>query len=128
MRDRMRDKSRIELGIEKLKNVERSIGIGNIGKIIEEILDVWKIIEDDDEGERRMDSKEEIIVRKINKDIGDRRMIELLGEEIEDIEILMKKIEVIKGIRVKKRIKGEVDEEKKKDRINIMKNYEELNF
>lgn len=128
MRDRMRDKSRIELGIEKLKNVERSIGIGNIGKIIEEILDVWKIIEDDDEGERRMDSKEEIIVRKINKDIGDRRMIELLGEEIEDIEILMKKIEVIKGIRVKKRIKGEVEEEKKKDRINIMKNYEELNF
>src|SRR6185312_4278932 len=78
LRDRFGDQRGIELRFANLDDVDDDIRRGDIGNPLAKLVDIGALLADHDAGARRMDRHAALLVRTLDHDARDRRLLELL--------------------------------------------------
>src|SRR5262249_1273919 len=120
LRDRFGDQLGIELGLPDLDDVDHHIGLGELGDLAAQLLDVGALLADDDPRPRRLHRDAALLVRPLDHDLGHRRLLEILHQLLADLHVLVEQLAVLALARVPARIPGAVDAEPQADRIDLL--------
>src|SRR5262249_30807166 len=85
-----------------------------------QLLDVGALLADDDARTRRLDRDAALLVRALDHDARDRRLLELLMQLLADRGVLVQQLAVLVLAGVPARIPGAVDAETQPDRIDLL--------
>src|SRR5258708_3737338 len=80
LRNRFGDQLRVELRLPDLDDVDDDVGIGELGDLLAQLLDVGALLADHHAGPRRLNGHAAFLVRPLDDDLGDRRLLELLHQ------------------------------------------------
>ena len=70
-----------------------------------------------------MDRNAALLVRTLDNDLGNGRLLELLRQVIADLQVFLKQIAIFALLGEPARIPGTVDAKAKADRINLLTHY-----
>src|SRR5580698_27605 len=94
LRDRFGDQGGVEFGLADFDNVDDDVGGGDIGNALAQLVDVGTLLADYDAGTRGMDRHAALLVRTLDHDPGDSRLLQLLVQDLADFDILMQQLAV----------------------------------
>src|SRR6202140_839995 len=94
LRDRFGDQRGIELRLADLDDVDDDVGGGDVGNPLAQLVDVGALLADHDAGTRGVDRHPALLVRTLDHDSGDRRLLELLVQDLADFDILVQQLAV----------------------------------
>ena len=94
--------------------------LGQLGDVLAELVDVGALLADDDAGARRMDRHAALLVRTLDDDLRDRRLLERLHQGLADRHVLVQQLAVFALAGEPARIPGAVDAEAQPDRIDFL--------
>src|SRR5262249_24094876 len=118
--DRFGDQLGIELGLSDFDDVDHHVGLGELGDLLAQLLDVGALLADDDAGPCRLHGDPALLVRPLDHDLRHRRLLEILHQLLADLHILVQELPVLALARVPARIPGTVDAEPQADRIDLL--------
>src|SRR5207244_6187616 len=78
--DRFGDQGGVELGLADFDDVDDDVGGGDICNALAQLVDVGALLADHDAGTRRMDRHAALLVRTLDTDSGDRRLLQVLAQ------------------------------------------------
>src|SRR5713101_6735737 len=110
LRDRFGDQRGVELGLADLDDVDDDVGGGDIGNALAQLVDVGALLADHDAGTRRVDRHAALLVRTLDHDPGDGRLLDILVQQLA--------VFVLAGEPT--RIPGPVDAEPQSDWIDLL--------
>src|SRR6476620_4805951 len=84
LRDRFGNQRGVELGFADFNDVDDDVGGGDVGNALAQLVDVGALLADHDAGPRRMDRHAALLVRTLDHDPGDSRLLELLVQHLAD--------------------------------------------
>src|ERR1700676_3414193 len=88
LRDRFSHQLRVELRLPDLDDVDHDIGIGELGDLLAQLLDVGALLADHHARPRRLDGHAALLVRPLDDDLGHRRLLELLHHFLAVLDVL----------------------------------------
>src|SRR6201992_988842 len=94
LRDRFGNQGCVELRLADFDNVDDDIGRSDVGDALAQLVDVGALLADHDAGTRRMDRHPALLVRTLDHDPGDGRLLEFLVQDLADLHILMQQLAV----------------------------------
>src|SRR6202011_5011046 len=94
LRDRFGDQRGVELRLADLDDVDDDVGGGDIGDALAQLVDVRALLADHDTGTRRVDRHAALLVRTLDHDPSDGRLLELLVQDLADFDILVQQLAV----------------------------------
>src|SRR5258707_8704306 len=118
--DRFGDQGGVELGLADFDDVDDDVGGGDIGNALAQLVDVGALPADHDAGTRRMDRHATLLVRTLDHDPGDRRLLQFLVQHLADFDILMQQLAVFVLAGVPTGIPRPVDAETQSDWIDLL--------
>src|ERR1700722_6650282 len=118
--DRFGDELGVELGLADLDNVDDDVAVRELRHLLAQLLDVGALLADDDAWPRRVDGHPALLVRPLDHDLGHRRLLELLLQNLTDLLVLVQQLAVLALARIPPRIPGAVDAETQADRIDLL--------
>src|SRR5262245_32763866 len=118
--DRLRHQLGVELGLPDLDDVDDDVGIGELRHLLAQLLDVGALLTDHDARPRRVNGDAALLVRPLDHDLGDRRLLEVLHQGLADLHVLVQQLAVLGLARVPARVPGPVDAEPQADRIDLL--------
>src|ERR1700722_10207030 len=118
--DRFGDQLRVELGLADLDDINDDVGLGELGDLLAQLLDVGALLADHHAGPRRLNGDAALLVRPLDDDLGDRRLLELLHQLGADLDVLEQQTSIFVLAGVPARIPGAVDAEPQPDRIDLL--------
>src|SRR5258707_1715269 len=118
--DRFGDQRGVELGLTDFDDVDDDVGRGDIGNALAQLVDVGALLADHDAGTRRMDRHATLLVRTLDHDPGDRRLLQFLVQHLADFDILMQQLAVFVLAGVPTGIPCPVDAETQPDWIDLL--------
>src|ERR1700716_1909907 len=120
LRDRFGDQGRVEFGLADFDDVDDDVGIGDLGDPLAQLVDVGALLADHDARTRRVDRDAALLVRTLDHDARDRRLLELLVQDLADLDVLVQQLAVLVLAGEPARIPGPVDAETQPDRIDLL--------
>src|SRR5262245_27437601 len=120
LRDRLGDELGVELGLPDLDDVDHHVGIGEVGHLAAQLLNVGALLADDHARPRRMDRHPALLVRTLDHDLRHRRLLELLHQLFADLHVLVQELAVVVLAGIPARVPGPVDAEPQPDRIDLL--------
>src|SRR6267378_4342927 len=118
--DRFGDQRGVEFGLADLDDVDDDVGGGDIGNALAQLVDVGALLADHDAGTRRMDRHTALLVRTLDHDPGDRRLLQFLVQHLADFDILVQQFAVFVLAGVPTGIPRPVDAETQSDWIDLL--------
>src|SRR5262249_34093506 len=118
--DRFGDQLRVELRLADLDDVDHHVGVGELGNLLAQLLDVGALLADHHAGPRRLDCHPALLVRALDHDARHRRLLELRVQLLADLGVLVEELAVLVLAGVPARIPGTVDPEAQADRIDLL--------
>src|SRR5690606_25670023 len=118
--DRLGDQRRVGLRLAHLDDVEVRLGLGHLGQLAAQLLDVGALLADDQARTGRMDGHPALLVRALDHDLRHRRLLQLLLQIGADLQVLVQQPAILAGVGVPARIPGAVDAEAQTDRIDFL--------
>src|SRR5437667_2358460 len=92
--DRFGHQRGVELGLADFDDVDDDVGGGDIGNALAQLVDVGALLADHDAGTRRVDRHAALLVRTLDHDPGDRRLLQFLVQHFADFDILVQQFAV----------------------------------
>src|SRR5712672_1612632 len=120
LRDRFGDQGCVELGLADFDDVDDDVGGGDFGNALAQLVDVGALLADHDAGTRRMDRHAALLVRTLDHDPGDRRLLQFLVQHLADFDILVQQFAVFVLAGVPTGIPRPVDPETQPDWIDLL--------
>src|ERR1700704_3254682 len=120
LRDRFGDQRGVELGLPDFDDVDDDVGGGDVGNPLAQLVDVGALLADHDAGARRMDRHAALLVRTLDHDPGDRRLLQFLVQDLADFDILVQQLAVFVLAGEPTGIPRPVDAETKSDWIDLL--------
>src|SRR5260370_28284446 len=87
LRDRFGHQLRVELRLPDLDDVDDHVGIGELGNLLAQLLDVGALLADHHARPRRLNGYPAFLVRPLDDDLGDRRLLELLHQLLANLDV-----------------------------------------
>src|SRR5713101_4373332 len=110
LRDRFGDQRGVELGLADLDDVDDDVGGGDVGNALAQLVDIGALLADHDAGTRRVDRHAALLVRTLDHNPGDGRLLDILVQQLA--------VFVLAGEPT--RIPGPVDAEPQSDWIDLL--------
>src|SRR5882757_947779 len=120
LRDRFGDQGGVELGLADFDDVDDDVGGGDVGNPLAQLVDVGALLADHDARTRRMDRHAALLVRPLDHDPGDRRLLQFLVQDLTDFDILVQQLAVFVLAGEPTGIPRPVDAETKSDWIDLL--------
>src|SRR5215469_16687023 len=120
LRDRVRDKLGIDLGLADLFDVEPHFGAHHLAQIGAQRLDVLAFLADHYPRTGAMNRDPRVLRRTLDRDLADGGMRELLAQEIADLYVLVQRRREMLAVRVPLRSPVAVDCESESGRIDLL--------
>src|ERR1700732_2608433 len=118
--DRCGNQRGVELRLADFDDVDDDVGVGDIGNTLAQLVDVGALLADHDAGARRVDRHAALLVRTLDHNPGDGRLLELLVQDLADFDILVQQLAVFVLAGEPTRIPGPVDAEPQSDWIDLL--------
>src|SRR5271165_5446485 len=118
--DRIRDQGRVDFGLAHLDDVDRDFRGRQLRHLLAQLVDVGALLADDDAGAGRVDIDPRLLVRPLDDDLRDRRLLEALHQDVADLHVLVQQLAVLGPARVPAGIPRAVDAEAQPDRIDLL--------
>src|SRR6516225_8863066 len=120
LRDRLGYQLGIKLRLPDLHDVDHHVRFREIGDLPAQLLDVRALLSDDNARPRRLHRDATFLVRPLDDDLGDRRLLEILHQLLADLHVLVQKLPVLVLAGVPARIPGAIDAEPQADWIDLL--------
>src|SRR5579872_1196527 len=124
LRDRFGDQRRIDFRLTDLDDVDRHFRVRQLGRLLAQFLNVGALLADDHAGASGVDVDARLLVRTLDDDLRDRRLLEALRQRLPDLDVLVQELAVFALAGVPARIPGAVDAEAEPDRIDFLSHLE----
>src|SRR3977135_3309904 len=111
LRDRFGDQRGVELRLADFDDVDDDVGRGDIGNALAQLVDGGALLAAHDTGTRRVDRHAALLVRTLDHNPGDGRLLQFLVQHLTDFDILMQQLAVFVLAGVPTGIPGPVDAE-----------------
>src|SRR4029079_12264861 len=118
--DRFRHQRRIELRLADLDDVDDDVGRGDVRDAPAQLVDVGALLADHHARTGRVDGDAALLVRTLDHDAGDGRLLELLVQDLADLDVLMQQLAVLVLAGEPARVPGPVDAETQANRIDLL--------
>src|SRR6478736_4814493 len=118
--DRFGDQGGVELGLADFDDVDDDVGSRDVGNPLAQLVDVGALLADHDAGTCRVDRHAALLVRTLDHDPGDRRLLQFLVQHFADFDILVQQFAVFVLAGVPTGIPGPVDAETQPDWIDFL--------
>src|SRR5882757_4373754 len=118
--DRFGDQRGVELRLADLDDVDDDVGGGDVGNPLAQLVDVGALLADHDTGARRMDRHAALLVRTLDHDAGDSRLLEFLVQDLADLDVFMQELAVLVLAGEPTGIPRTVDAETQSDWIDLL--------
>src|SRR5260221_3721165 len=118
--DRFGNQGSVEFGLADFDDVDDDVGIGDIGNPLAQLVDVCALLADHDAGTRRVDRHAALLVRTLDHDARNRRLLELLVQDLADLDILVQQLAVFVLAGEPTGIPRPVDAETQPDWIDLL--------
>src|ERR1700723_56567 len=92
--DRFGDQRGVELRLADFDDVDDDVGVGDVGNALAQLVDIGALLADHDAGTRRVDRHAALLVRTLDHDPGDSRLLQLLVQDRADFDILVQQLAV----------------------------------
>src|ERR1700682_53904 len=119
-RARFGDQRGVELRLADFDDVDDDVGGGDVGNPLAQLVDVGALLADHDAGTRGMDRHGALLVRTLNHDPGDRRLLQFLVQDLADFDILVQQLAVFVLAGEPTGIPRPVDAETQPDWIDLL--------
>src|SRR5438552_691568 len=120
LRDRFGDQGGVELGFADFDDVDDDVGGGDVGDLLAQLVDVGALLADHDARTRGMDRHPALLVRTLDHDARDRRLLQFLVQYLADLDVLVQQLAVLGLAGEPAGIPGPVDAETQPDRIDLL--------
>src|SRR3984957_7449480 len=120
LRNRFGDQGGIEFGLADFDDVDDDVGIGDVGDLLAQLVDVGALLADHDTGARGVDRHPALLVRTLDHDSRHRRLLQLLVQDLADFDILVQQLAVFVLAGEPTGIPGPVDAETQPDWIDLL--------
>src|SRR5580704_7296365 len=120
LRDRFGDQRRVKLGLADLDDVDDDVGSRDIGNALAQLVDIGALLADHDTGTRRVDRHTALLVRTLDHNPGDRRLLQFLVQDLADFDILVQQLAVFVLAGEPTGIPRPVDAETQPDWIDLL--------
>src|SRR5207247_7420755 len=110
----------IELRLADFDDVDDHVGGGDVGNLPAKLVDVGALLADHDARPRGMDRDAALLVRTLDHDPGDGRLLQLLVQDLADLDILVQQLAIFVLAGIPARIPRPVDAETQSDWINLL--------
>src|SRR5262249_4342699 len=110
----------VKLGLADLDDVDHHVGPGEAGDLAAQLLDVGALLADDHAGPRRLNRHPALLVRALDDDLGDRRLLEILQQLAPDRHVLVQQLPALVLAGDPARVPGPVNAEPQPDRIDLL--------
>src|SRR6266700_2472980 len=87
--DRFGDQGSVEFGLADFDDVDDDVGSGDVGNPLAQLVDVGALLADHHTRTRRMDRHAALLVRTLDHDAGDGRLLEFLVQDLADLDVFM---------------------------------------
>src|SRR5438445_6310809 len=118
--DRFGDQGGVEFRLADFDDVDDDVGSRDIGNPLAQLVDVGALLADHDAGTRRMDRHAALLVRTLDHDTGDRRLLQFLVQDLADFDILVQQLAVFVFAGEPAGIPRPVDAETQPDWIDLL--------
>src|SRR5882672_4255970 len=120
LRDRFGDQRGVELRLAYLDDVDDDVGGGDVGNPLAQLVAVGALLADHDARTRRVNRHAALLVRTLDHDPGDRRLLQFLVQDLADFDILVQQLAVFVLAREPTRIPRPVNAETQPDWIDLL--------
>src|SRR3984885_9378357 len=124
--DRLGDQRRIDLRLANLDDVDRHFRARQLRDLLAQLFDVGALLADDHAWAGGVNVDARLLVRALDDDLRNRRLLEALGQRLADLHVLVQQLAVFALAGVPARIPGAVDAEAQPDRIDLLSHLERL--
>src|SRR5437764_4705957 len=118
--DRFGDQGGVEFGLADFDDVDDNVGSRDVGNPLAQLVDVGALLADHDAGTRRMDRHAALLVRTLDHDAGDGRLLEFLFQDLADRHVFMQQLAVLVLAGEPTGIPRAVDAETQSDWIDLL--------
>jgi hypothetical protein len=118
--DRFSDQGRVELRLADFDDVDHDVRRGDVGDLLAQLVDVGALLADHDARTGRMDRHAALLVRTLDHDAGDGRLLELLVQDLADLDVLVQELAVFLLASEPTGVPGPVDAETQPDWIDLL--------
>src|SRR5882672_5187614 len=120
LRDRFGNQGGVEFGLADFDDVDDDVGSRDIGNPLAQLVDVGALLADHDTRTRRVDRHAALLVRTLDHDAGDSRLLEFLVQDLADLDVLMQQLAVFVLAGEPTGIPRTVDAETQSDWIDLL--------
>src|ERR1700694_1510451 len=120
LRDRFGDQRGVEFGLADFDDVDDDVGCGDVGNALAPLVDVGALLDDHDTGRRRLDRHAALLVRPLDHNPGDGRLLQFLVQDLADFDILVQQLAVFVLAGEPTGIPRPVDAETQSDWIDLL--------
>src|SRR3954468_16183397 len=118
--DRFGDQGSVEFGLADFHDVDDDVGSRDVGNPLAQLVDVGALLADHHTRSRPMDRHAAPLVRTLDPDAGDGRLLEFLVQDLADLDVFMQQLAVLVLAGEPTRIPRPVDAETKSDWIDFL--------
>src|SRR5436305_39116 len=118
--DRFGDQGGVEFGLADFDDVDDDVGSGDVGNPFAQLVDVGALLADHHTRTRRMDRHAALLVRTLDHDAGDGRLLEFLVQDLADLDVFMQQLAVLVLAGEPTGIPRAVDAETQSDWIDLL--------
>src|ERR1700733_389274 len=124
--DGLGDQGRVDFRLTDFDDVDRHFRAGQLGHLLAQPFDVGALLADDHAGTGGVNVDPRLLVRALDDDLRNRRLLEALGQRLADLHVLVQQLAVFALAGVPARIPGAVDAEAQPDRIDFLSHLDSL--
>ena len=118
------DQRRVDFRLADFDDVDRHFRVRQLGDLLAQLFDVGALLADDHAGTGGVNVDARLLVRTLDDDLRDRRLLEALRQRLADLHVLMQQLAVFALAGEPARIPGAVDAEAQPDRIDFLSHLE----
>src|ERR1700731_3030309 len=118
--DRIGNEDRVDLGLAHLDNIDEDFGLRHLRNDLADLVDVGALLADHHAGARRMYRHPAFLMRPLDDDLRNRRLLEVLHERGTNCHVLVQELSIFGPAREPARIPGPVYAEPQADRIDFL--------
>src|SRR3984957_9658713 len=118
--DRFGDQRGVELRLADFDDVDDDVGVGDVGNALAQLVYIGALLADHDAGAPRVDRHAGLLVRSLDHNPGDGRLLEFLVQDLADFDILMQQLAVFVLAGEPTGIPRPVDAETQPDWIDLL--------
>ncbi len=120
LRDRLRDQGRIKLRLADFDDVDHDVGVGDLRNLLAQLVDVGALLADHDARTGGMNRHAALLVRALDHDARDRRLLQFLHQHGPDADVLVEELRILVLAGEPTGVPGPVNAQTQPDWIDLL--------